>query len=70
VAQKLETEKYHDIERITSRKDNVLRLWQYLLELLKARRMRLGYTHDLQKVFVVDCCYVFDVYILNVKYAL
>jgi len=55
VAQELETEKYHDIERITARKDNVLRLWQYLLELLKARRMRLGHTHDLQKVFMVGC---------------
>ena len=62
VAQELETEKYHDIERITARKDNVLRLWQYLLELLKARRMRLGHTHDLQKVFMVSC---FDVCCVN-----
>jgi len=65
VAQELETEKYNDIERITARKDNVLRLWQYLLELLKARRMRLGHTHDLQKVFMVDChsdvCHVYKV---------
>jgi len=54
VAQELDTEKYHDIDRINARKDNVLRLWQYLLELLKARRMRLGHTHDLQKVFMVN----------------
>jgi len=67
VAQELETEKYHDIERITARKDNVLRLWQYLLELLRARRMRLGHTHDLQKVFMVDHCHVFVIYIMNSK---
>uniref|UniRef100_A0A8W8HW58 Uncharacterized protein n=1 Tax=Magallana gigas TaxID=29159 RepID=A0A8W8HW58_MAGGI len=34
----LEQEKYHDVERITARKDNVIRLWNYLLELLRARR--------------------------------
>ena len=41
VAMELETENYHDIDRINARKDNVLRLWNYLLELLKARRSRL-----------------------------
>jgi len=41
VAQELEAENYHDIDRINARKDNVLRLWNYLLELLKNRRMRL-----------------------------
>lgn len=54
VAQELETEVYHDVERVNARKDNVLRLWEYLLELLRARRMRLGLTHDLQKVFMVS----------------
>jgi len=53
VSQELETELYHDVERVIARKDNVLRLWEYLLELLRARRMRLGLTHDLQKVFMV-----------------
>ena len=53
VAQELENENYHDVERVNARKDNVLRLWEYLLELLRARRMRLGLTHDLQKVFMV-----------------
>lgn len=67
VAQELETEKYHDIERITARKDNVLRLWQYLLELLKARRMRLGHTHDLQKVFMVCRFAIYFVHILYVN---
>lgn len=63
VAQELETEQYNDIDRITARKDNVMRLWQYLLELLKARRMRLGHTHDLQKVFMVGCFNVCHVHI-------
>jgi len=66
VAQELETEKYNDIDRITARKDNVLRLWQYLLELLKARRMRLGHTHDLQKVFMVD---YFDIGYVHIIHA-
>lgn len=51
VASELEQENYHDIERINARKDNVLRLWHYLLELLKARRMRLELTHNLHKIF-------------------
>ncbi|KAK7104923.1 spectrin beta chain-like isoform X2 [Littorina saxatilis] len=51
VASELEQENYHDIDRINARKDNVLRLWQYLLELLRARRMRLELTHNLHKIF-------------------
>ncbi|KAJ3610274.1 hypothetical protein NHX12_022367 [Muraenolepis orangiensis] len=51
VARELEAESYHDIKRITARKDNVLRLWEYLLELLKARRQRLELTLGLQHVF-------------------
>ncbi|XP_052270062.1 spectrin beta chain-like isoform X3 [Dreissena polymorpha] len=51
VAEELETEQYHDIDRINARKDNVIRLWNYLLELLRARRMRLELSLQLQKVF-------------------
>jgi spectrin beta len=53
VAQELEAENYHDIDRINARKDNVLRLWQYLLELLRARRMRLELSLQLQQNFQV-----------------
>ncbi|XP_071235761.1 spectrin beta chain, non-erythrocytic 1-like isoform X2 [Salvelinus alpinus] len=51
VAKELEEENYHDIKRVTARKDNVLRLWEYLLELLKARRTRLEMNLGLQRVF-------------------
>ncbi|KMQ98255.1 spectrin beta chain isoform x6 [Lasius niger] len=51
VSQELEAENYHDIERINARKDNVLRLWNYLLELLRARRMRLELSLQLQQNF-------------------
>ncbi|GFT00678.1 spectrin beta chain [Nephila pilipes] len=51
VAQELETENYHDIDRINARKDNVLRLWNYLLELLRARRSRLEKSMALQQTF-------------------
>ena len=37
IAMKLETEDYHDIKR-NARKDIVLSLWNFLLELIKARR--------------------------------
>jgi Spectrin repeat len=53
VSQELEAENYHDIERINARKDNVLRLWNYLLELLRARRMRLEMSLQLQQNFQV-----------------
>ena len=53
VAHELETENYHDIDRINARKDNVLRLWNYLLELLKARRARLEQSLQLQHNFQV-----------------
>ncbi|XP_015783267.1 spectrin beta chain isoform X3 [Tetranychus urticae] len=49
VAQELEAENYHDINRINARKDNVLRLWNYLLELLKNRRTRLENALSLQQ---------------------
>ncbi|XP_045678064.1 spectrin beta chain, erythrocytic [Phyllostomus hastatus] len=51
LAQELEKENYHDQKRITARKDNILRLWNYLQELLKARRQRLESTLALQKLF-------------------
>ena len=53
VALELEAENYHDIDRINARKDNVLRLWHYLLELLRARRMRLELSLQLQQNFQV-----------------
>ncbi|XP_078720706.1 spectrin beta chain, non-erythrocytic 1-like isoform X1 [Lampetra fluviatilis] len=51
VARELEAEDYHDVRRITARRDNVLRLWDYLLELLRARRRRLEVNLALQRVF-------------------
>ncbi|XP_044071032.1 spectrin beta chain, non-erythrocytic 1 isoform X3 [Siniperca chuatsi] len=59
VAKELEAESYHDIKRITARKDNVIRLWEYLLELLKARRLRLEQTLGLQRVFQ-EMLYIMD----------
>ncbi|XP_032261196.1 spectrin beta chain, erythrocytic [Phoca vitulina] len=51
LAQELEQENYHDQKRITARKDNILRLWSYLQELLRSRRQRLEMTLALQKLF-------------------
>uniref|UniRef100_A0A8C9TN73 Spectrin beta chain n=1 Tax=Scleropages formosus TaxID=113540 RepID=A0A8C9TN73_SCLFO len=59
VARELEAENYHDIKRITARKDNVIRLWEYLLELLRARRQRLELNLGLQKVFQ-EMLYIMD----------
>uniref|UniRef100_UPI003AAF66A3 spectrin beta chain, non-erythrocytic 1 isoform X4 n=1 Tax=Centroberyx gerrardi TaxID=166262 RepID=UPI003AAF66A3 len=59
VARELEAESYHDIKRITARKDNVIRLWEYLLELLKARRQRLEMNLGLQRVFQ-EMLYIMD----------
>uniref|UniRef100_A0A671WKR0 Spectrin beta chain n=1 Tax=Sparus aurata TaxID=8175 RepID=A0A671WKR0_SPAAU len=59
VAKELEAESYHDIKRITARKDNVIRLWEYLLELLKARRHRLEMNLGLQRVFQ-EMLYIMD----------
>uniref|UniRef100_A0AAQ6IQE6 Spectrin beta chain n=1 Tax=Anabas testudineus TaxID=64144 RepID=A0AAQ6IQE6_ANATE len=59
VAKELELEHYHDIKRITARKDNVIRLWEYLLELLKARRQRLEMNLGLQRVFQ-EMLYIMD----------
>jgi len=41
------------------RKDNVLELWAYLLELLKSRRLRLELSLKLQKVFQ-EMLYILD----------
>ncbi|XP_075723579.1 spectrin beta chain isoform X2 [Rhipicephalus microplus] len=59
VARELETEGYHDVDRINARKDNVLRLWNYLLELLRGRRARLEACLQLQQglqemLYIVD----------------
>uniref|UniRef100_UPI00358EA8B4 spectrin beta chain, non-erythrocytic 1-like n=1 Tax=Myxine glutinosa TaxID=7769 RepID=UPI00358EA8B4 len=51
VAKELETEGYQDVNRVVARRDNVLRLWDYLLELLRARRHRLEVNLALQRVF-------------------
>eukprot|EP00062_Callorhinchus_milii_P004164 gi/632942244/ref/XP_007886307.1/ PREDICTED: spectrin beta chain, erythrocytic isoform X2 [Callorhinchus milii] len=51
VSNELEAENYHDIKRINARKDNIMRLWEYLLELLNARRQRLEMNVYLQKIF-------------------
>ncbi|XP_077585265.1 spectrin beta chain, non-erythrocytic 1 isoform X3 [Stigmatopora nigra] len=59
VAKELEVESYHDIKRVTARKDNVIRLWEYLLELLKARRLRLEQTLGMQRVFQ-EMLYIMD----------
>jgi spectrin beta len=59
VCNELETERYHDIERILQRKENVLRLWTYLLELLRARRSRLECSINLQQNFQ-EMLYILD----------
>lgn len=59
VSNELETERYHDIERIVARKDNVLRLWNYLLDLLRARRARLELSLQLQQNFQ-EMLYILD----------
>lgn len=41
------------MERVSARRDNVLRLWAYLLELLRARRARLELSLQLQQNFQV-----------------
>ncbi|XP_021258299.1 spectrin beta chain, erythrocytic isoform X2 [Numida meleagris] len=51
VAKELEREGYHDIKRIKARKDNILRLWEQLQELLHNRRQRLEMNLTLQHLF-------------------
>ncbi|XP_029900365.1 spectrin beta chain, erythrocytic isoform X1 [Myripristis murdjan] len=51
ISKELESERYHDAKRIDARKDNILRLWDYLQELLKARGGRLEKNLTLQRIF-------------------
>ncbi|XP_028314612.1 spectrin beta chain, non-erythrocytic 1-like isoform X2 [Gouania willdenowi] len=51
VATELDNERYHDVKRIQARTDNVLRLWEYLLQLVKDRRRRLETNLGVQRVF-------------------
>ncbi|XP_069773508.1 spectrin beta chain, non-erythrocytic 1-like isoform X2 [Narcine bancroftii] len=51
VSQELEAENYHDVSRVNARKENIMRLWEYLLELLNARRARLEMNLALQRIF-------------------
>uniref|UniRef100_A0A8C2E9Q9 Spectrin beta chain n=1 Tax=Cyprinus carpio TaxID=7962 RepID=A0A8C2E9Q9_CYPCA len=59
VARELEAEGYHEVRRILARRDNVLRLWEYLKELLAARRERLFAHRDLQRL-LQEMSYIMD----------
>ena len=59
VARELEAEGYHDVRRVLARRDNVLRLWEYLKELLAARRERLHAHRDLQRL-LQEMRYIMD----------
>uniref|UniRef100_A0A4W5N269 Spectrin beta chain n=1 Tax=Hucho hucho TaxID=62062 RepID=A0A4W5N269_9TELE len=59
VARELEAENYHDVRRVLARRDNVLRLWEYLKELLAARRERLHAHRDLQRL-LEEMRYIMD----------
>ncbi|KAM7448230.1 hypothetical protein ABFA07_003643 [Porites harrisoni] len=51
VADELHKENYHESDRVQSRKDLILQLWEQLLELLKRRRSRLEKSMKLQRIF-------------------
>ncbi|CAI4222623.1 unnamed protein product [Auanema sp. JU1783] len=51
VAGELEAENYHAMADINTRKDNVVQLWNYLVQLLLARRVRLELSMAIQRVF-------------------
>lgn len=51
LALEMESEGYYDARRIAAQKDNVLRQWALLTELLSARRARLEQNLALQKIF-------------------
>ncbi|XP_039222171.1 spectrin beta chain, non-erythrocytic 2 isoform X1 [Crotalus tigris] len=59
VADELEAEGYHDIKRVLARKNNVVRLWDYLRELVAVRRERLLLHFELQKM-LQDLTYLMD----------
>lgn len=50
VAAELEAERYHDIRRVLTRRDNVGRLWDFLRGSVAARRRRLLLHLELQKM--------------------
>uniref|UniRef100_A0A8D0AZZ5 Spectrin beta, non-erythrocytic 4 n=1 Tax=Salvator merianae TaxID=96440 RepID=A0A8D0AZZ5_SALMN len=51
LAQEMESEGYYDSKRISAQKDNILRQWGLLTELVSARRARLEQNVALQKIF-------------------
>uniref|UniRef100_H3BDK0 Spectrin beta chain n=1 Tax=Latimeria chalumnae TaxID=7897 RepID=H3BDK0_LATCH len=51
LASEMETESYYDIKRINAQKDNILRQWTLLTELVGSRRSRLEMNLSLQKIF-------------------
>uniref|UniRef100_A0A8C5RPI7 Spectrin beta, non-erythrocytic 4 n=1 Tax=Laticauda laticaudata TaxID=8630 RepID=A0A8C5RPI7_LATLA len=51
LAQEVESEGYYDSRRILAQKDNILRQWGLLTELVSARRTRLEQNVALQKIF-------------------
>lgn len=59
VAAELAAEHYHDIKRIAARQNNVARLWDFLRQMVAARRERLLLNLELQKVFQ-DLLYLMD----------
>lgn len=59
VAAELAAERYHDIKRIAARQHNVARLWDFLRQMVAARRERLLINLELQKV-LQDLLYLMD----------
>ncbi|KAM6159891.1 spectrin beta chain, non-erythrocytic 2 isoform 2-T2 [Erethizon dorsatum] len=59
VAAELAAERYHDIKRISARQHNVAQLWDFLRQMVAARRERLLLNLELQKVFQ-DLLYLMD----------
>ncbi|XP_029426950.1 spectrin beta chain, non-erythrocytic 4 [Rhinatrema bivittatum] len=51
LALEMEAENYYDLKRINAQKDNILRQWNLLTELVEARRQRLEQNRSLQKIF-------------------
>ncbi|XP_063168593.1 spectrin beta chain, non-erythrocytic 4 [Candoia aspera] len=51
LAREVESEGYYDSRRIIAQKDNILRQWGLLTELVRARRVRLEQNIALQKIF-------------------
>ncbi|XP_061453386.1 spectrin beta chain, non-erythrocytic 4 isoform X2 [Rhineura floridana] len=51
LAQEMASEGYYDSKRISAQKDNIMRQWSLLTELVSARRARLEQNVALQKIF-------------------